>query len=240
MTRQKLVERCKEVLYSAEGGDASSARWPTMGRLARDGSGPLRGLAWLHMADGCLQCSGRPGRPHTGASPRSRRQGRPPRWNEVAFAAREKAVRWARKWKIESTERPVRDAVTSQRCAERFLHSCGPRGWSRRSTPADDTQLLRVSGGRPRPSTISNPGVPLTAAVPAVAHLDHRAHRSRRRLCRGRSRAHDTRPARPAVSWKNGPARAASPPAVNTPLRPIRPTVQAAGNPHSRSTTRIR
>jgi hypothetical protein len=88
------------------------------------------------------------------------------------------------------------------------------------------------SSGRPRPTATSNPGVPFTEVLPVVAHLDHRAHRSRPRLRRGRSRAYGTRPPRPSVSWKNGPARAASPAAVNALSPPTRPTVPVPDSPH--------
>ena len=108
--------------------------------------------------------SGRPGLPHTGASPRAPKPGAEPVMavtcldgtsrtelyrfastplNEVAFPARETAVWYARRWEIESMEGPRRDVVTSQRCADR---SCTHAARSRRSTPADDTRLKSFPG----------------------------------------------------------------------------------------------
>ncbi len=73
----------------------------------------------------------------------------------------------------------------------------------------------------------SNPGVPCTEVLPVVAYSIIQRTGVERRLRRGRSRAYGRGPPRPAVSWKNGPARAADRAAVNAPARP---TVPAAGN----------
>ncbi|WP_162948293.1 hypothetical protein [Streptomyces europaeiscabiei] len=61
--------------------------------------------------------------------------------NEVAFLARKTAVLYARGWEIESTQGP---GATSSPAVAVQTGSCthaARAAWSRRSTPADDTQL---------------------------------------------------------------------------------------------------
>ncbi|GAA2428064.1 hypothetical protein GCM10010255_83540 [Streptomyces coeruleofuscus] len=66
--------------------------------------------------------------------------------NEVAFPGRETAVWCARGWEIESTEGPGETSSPAGAVQTGSCTHAAHAAWSRRSTPADDTQLKVFPG----------------------------------------------------------------------------------------------